>query len=158
MAINQPGIAINIKGFLPTGKTIEEQFAALSIVKAAHETGDYSALLAAAHDVEVKTENKTRRIEVEEDRDNGKGIAEIFNATNQIAGVEDVDKKILANAIRDPDPDFDELPDPAPRADMTLAKDWQADPAPLTPEEQATAEAGPKESAKPAGRKRAASA
>lgn len=63
MAINQPGIAINIKAFLPTGKTLDEQFNALTIVKTAHETGDYSALLAASQDVEVKTESKTRRIE-----------------------------------------------------------------------------------------------
>lgn len=63
MAINQSGIAIQIKAFLPTGKTLDEQFAALSIVKTAHETGDYSALLKAAQDVEVKTEAKNRRIE-----------------------------------------------------------------------------------------------
>lgn len=63
MAIHQPGIAITIKGFLPTGKTIEEQFTALSIVKTAHETGDYAPLLKAAQNVEVKTEQKTRRIE-----------------------------------------------------------------------------------------------
>lgn len=63
MATNQSGIAIVIKAFLPTGKTLDEQFAALSIVKQAHETGDYAALLKAAHDVEVKTEAKTRRVE-----------------------------------------------------------------------------------------------
>ena len=63
MATNQQGIAIQIKAFLPTGKTIDEQFAALNIVKTAHETGDYAALLAAAQDVEVKTEAKTRRVE-----------------------------------------------------------------------------------------------
>lgn len=64
MAQNQNVIAISIKAFLPTGKTLDEQFAALSIVKQAHETGDYSALLAAAQDVEIKTEAKTRRVEV----------------------------------------------------------------------------------------------
>lgn len=63
MAINQSGIAIVIKAFLPTGKTLDEQFAALSIVKTAHETCDYAALLRAAQDVEIKTEAKTRRIE-----------------------------------------------------------------------------------------------
>ena len=63
MAINQSGIAIVVKAFLPTGKTLDEQFAALSIVKTAHETGDYAALLRAAQDVEIKTEAKTRRIE-----------------------------------------------------------------------------------------------
>ena len=64
MATNQNVIAIQIKAFLPTGKTLDEQFAALSIVKTAHETGDYSALLKAAQDVEIKTEAKTRRVEV----------------------------------------------------------------------------------------------
>ena len=63
MATNQSGIAIVIKAFLPTGKTLDEQFAALSIVKQAHETGDYAALLKAAQDAEVKTEAKTRRVE-----------------------------------------------------------------------------------------------
>lgn len=48
---------------MPTGKTLDEQFAALSIVKTAHETGDYAPLLAAAQDVEIKTEAKTRRVE-----------------------------------------------------------------------------------------------
>ncbi|OJF91186.1 hypothetical protein AX761_22730 [Rhizobium sp. 58] len=61
--VNQTGIAITIKAFLPTGKTLDEQFAALSIVKAAHESGDYTALLKAAGVDEVKTEQKTRRVE-----------------------------------------------------------------------------------------------
>jgi hypothetical protein len=60
---NQTGIAITIKAFLPTGKTIDEQFRALSIVKEAHELGTYSTLLNAAIVEEVKTEQKTRRIE-----------------------------------------------------------------------------------------------
>lgn len=59
---NQTGIAIVIKAFLPTGKSLDEQFAALSAVKTAHETGDYSELLKAATIEEVKTEQKTRRI------------------------------------------------------------------------------------------------
>lgn len=66
MAINQNGIAINIKAFLPTGKTLEEQFEALSIVKTAHETGDYAPLLKAARDVQIKTEAKTRRVEADQ--------------------------------------------------------------------------------------------
>ncbi len=61
--VNQTGIAIVIKAFLPTGKTLDEQFEALSKVKNAHETGDYSALLKAAKIDEVKTEQKTRRID-----------------------------------------------------------------------------------------------
>lgn len=64
MAVNQSGIAISIKAFLPTGKTLDEAFNALSLVKAAHESGDYTALLAAAQIDEIKTEQKTRRIEI----------------------------------------------------------------------------------------------
>lgn len=60
---NVTGIAIVIKAFLPTGKTLDEQFTALSIVKTAHETGDYSPLLAASQIDEIKTEQKTRRID-----------------------------------------------------------------------------------------------
>lgn len=63
MAINQTGIAIVIKAWLPTGKTLDEQFEALSLVKSAHETGDYSALLATSSIEEVKTEQKNRRVE-----------------------------------------------------------------------------------------------
>lgn len=59
---NQTGIAISIIAFLPTGKSLDEQFAALTIVKAAHESGDYGPLLAAAKVENVKTEQKTRRI------------------------------------------------------------------------------------------------
>lgn len=59
---NQTGIAITITAFLPTGKTLDEQFNALSIVKNAHATSDYAALLVASRDVLVKTEQKTRRI------------------------------------------------------------------------------------------------
>ena len=65
MAKNQTGIAIVIKAFLPTGATIDEQFTALSIVKDAHASGDYTALLKAAKVDEVKTEQKTRRVEDE---------------------------------------------------------------------------------------------
>lgn len=64
MATNQTGIAIVIKAWLPAGKTLDEQFEALSIVKQAHATGDYAPLLAAASVEEVKTEQKTRRIEI----------------------------------------------------------------------------------------------
>lgn len=58
---NISGIAIVIKAFLPTGKTLDEQFAALNTVKTAHETGDYASLLSAAAIEEVKAEQKTRR-------------------------------------------------------------------------------------------------
>lgn len=59
---NQTGISIVIKAFLPTGKSLDDQFNALSKVKEAHESGDYSTLLAAATIEEVKTEQKTRRV------------------------------------------------------------------------------------------------
>lgn len=67
MAINQPGIAIAIKAWLPIGKTLDEQLDALTTVKNAHETGDYAELLAKATVEEVKAEQKTRRVEVEDD-------------------------------------------------------------------------------------------
>lgn len=63
MATNVSGIAIVIRAFLPTGKTLDEQFAALSLVKDAHASGDYSTLLKAAQIDEVKTEQKVRRVE-----------------------------------------------------------------------------------------------
>lgn len=63
MATNQTGIAIVIKAFLPTGKTLDETYAALTVVKTAHETGDYAPLLSIAKIDEVKTEQKTRRVE-----------------------------------------------------------------------------------------------
>lgn len=60
---NQTGIAIVIKAFLPTGKSLDDQFNALTIVKNAHASGDYAELLKAASVEEVKTEQKTRRVE-----------------------------------------------------------------------------------------------
>lgn len=62
---NVQGVAIVIKAFLPTGKTLDEQFEALSKVKAAHASGDYGELLKAAKIDVVLTEQKTRRIEDE---------------------------------------------------------------------------------------------
>jgi hypothetical protein len=67
MAQNQTGIAIVIKAWLPAGKNLDEQFEALSIVKQSHATGDYAPLLAAAKVEEVKTEQRTRRMEREEE-------------------------------------------------------------------------------------------
>lgn len=62
MGVNQTGIAITIKAFLPIGKTLDQQFIALSIVKEAKDSGNYDMLLAAARDVSIKTESKTRRV------------------------------------------------------------------------------------------------
>lgn len=66
MAKNQTGVAIVVKAWLPIGATIDEQLAALSLVKSAHETGDYAELLAQATIEELKAEQKTRRIETPE--------------------------------------------------------------------------------------------
>lgn len=60
--VNQTGTAITIRAFLPAGKSIDEQINNLTLVKTAHETGSYSALLEAAKIDEVKTEQKTRRV------------------------------------------------------------------------------------------------
>lgn len=76
MATNIAGIVIVIKAFLPTGKTLDEQFAALSIVKDAHAEGDYSKLLAAASIDEVKTEQKVRRMEDTPSVPSGSGPAD----------------------------------------------------------------------------------
>lgn len=62
---NQTGISVVIKAFIPTGKGIEDQLETLSAVKEAHETGDYASLLRLAKVDEVKTEQKTRRVESE---------------------------------------------------------------------------------------------
>lgn len=56
-------INIVIKAYLPTGKTLDEQYEALTKVKEAHASGDYSELLKVATIEEVKTEQKTRRFE-----------------------------------------------------------------------------------------------
>ena len=63
MAVNKAGVAITIKAFLPIGKSLDEQFIALSLVKDAKDTGEYDLLLKAATEVEIKTESKTRRME-----------------------------------------------------------------------------------------------
>ena len=59
---NQTGIAVTIKGFLPTGKTLDEQFHAMSLVRAAQ--GDFSQLSDLAlemTDVTFEAQIKTRR-------------------------------------------------------------------------------------------------
>lgn len=64
--VNQTGIAISIKAFLPFGKDIDSHFQALSLLKAAHESGDYSEVLKVASIDAVKAEQKTRRVTVAE--------------------------------------------------------------------------------------------
>jgi len=63
MAINQNGIAISLKAFVPMGKSIDEQLEVLMLVKSCHASGDYSPLLKMAIVDQVKAEQKTRRIE-----------------------------------------------------------------------------------------------
>ena len=65
MAKNQTGIAIVVKAWLPLGGSLESQIASLQLVKNAHATGDYTALLNAAKVEDVKAEQKTRRVEDE---------------------------------------------------------------------------------------------
>lgn len=64
MARNQTGLAITIKAFLVLKPNdINQNLAALTLAKEAHETGNYSALIAAASIDEVKVEQKSRRVE-----------------------------------------------------------------------------------------------
>lgn len=103
MASNVQGIAITIKAFLPTGKTLDEQFEALSLVKTAHASGDYADLLKAAKIDEVKTEQRVRRIE--------DAPADTNEETNEEA-VADTSSDLPDDWIPEPtaDPD-DEIPE-----------------------------------------------
>ena len=56
-------LEIKIKAHLKVGNGLEEAHAALTLAKEAKETGDYSALLAAATILEVNVDQKTRRIQ-----------------------------------------------------------------------------------------------
>lgn len=104
MAKNQTGIAIVIKAFLPTGSTIDEQFEALSIVKNAHASGDYTALLKAAKVEEVKTEQKTRRVD---DEPQTAGEQQPGEQTGETAG-EETSQETPAN---EPEPDDGGVPE-----------------------------------------------
>lgn len=103
MATNQTGIAIVIKAFLPTGKTLDETYAALTVVKTAHESGDYAPLLSVAKIDEVKTEQKTRRFEEAAAAEPDPDFAEVEgvetaeevlaqgeDGTDDVAGAEDI--------------------------------------------------------------------
>lgn len=64
MARNQTGLAIIIKAFLPLKPNdLSQNLEALTLAKDAHETGDYSKLIAAATIDEVKVEQRSRRVE-----------------------------------------------------------------------------------------------
>lgn len=97
------GIAITIRAFLHTGKTLDEQFAALTMMKDAHETGDYSKVLAAAQIDEIKAEPKTRR-----------GTAEAAPAPAPVAA------PVAAPAPVAVEHDFADLPDELPVEEPAL--------------------------------------
>lgn len=66
MARNQSGLSISIKAFLVLKPNdLNQNLSALTLAKEAHETGDYTALLAAASVDEVKVEQKSRRVDDE---------------------------------------------------------------------------------------------
>ncbi len=59
---NQNGITITIKGFLPTGKTLEEQFAAMTLVRwAQNDADELPALMGKLIDFSFDAKIKTRR-------------------------------------------------------------------------------------------------
>ena len=60
---NQNGIFIVLKAWLPVEGSISEQITKLQMVEAAHASGDYADLLKAAKVEDIKTEQKTRRVE-----------------------------------------------------------------------------------------------
>jgi hypothetical protein len=63
MARTQPGLVISIKAFIPLTRDLNQNLEALTLAKQAHETGDYSHLIAAATVDEVKVEQRSRRVE-----------------------------------------------------------------------------------------------
>ncbi|MGZ2448279.1 hypothetical protein ACVIRO_001033 [Rhizobium ruizarguesonis] len=96
---NQSGIAIIIKAFLPTGKTLDEQLTALTLVKEAHSSSDYTALLKAAEIEDVKTEQKTRRVEIPATTvqtntetttggDDASGLKAAFDGVSPVGGID----------------------------------------------------------------------
>ena len=59
---NQNGIAVTIKGFLPTGKTLDEQFHAMSLVRGAQDDDSAMAeLINSLTDFTFDAQMKTRR-------------------------------------------------------------------------------------------------
>jgi hypothetical protein len=98
---NQRGIAIVVKAFLPFGKSVEEQLAALNAVVAANKSGDYIALFTAKGIVidEVKAEEKTRRVELkpetapaaQAETADASGLKEAFDAVPPAGDVDQVE-------------------------------------------------------------------
>lgn len=60
---NVRGAHITIKAWLPLPKDFNAQFAAMQLIKQAHETGDYAALLKVATVEGVQIDNKVRRMD-----------------------------------------------------------------------------------------------
>lgn len=117
---NQTGIAITIRAFLQTGKTLNEQFEALSIVKTAHETGDYSALLKAATVEDVKTEQKTRRIEDQPQDGEKAGQTESEKSDGQAGGGEGPTTEQKEQAAAEADVKHFHVDDAKPAADADV--------------------------------------
>lgn len=109
MAKHIQGIAITIKAFLPTGSTIDEQFATLGMVKDAHASGDYSAVLKVAKIDEVKSEQKTRRVDDEP-------VTTEQNTASTATG----------EAKEDTERTYDTLPTPPSDADATSSEEVPA--------------------------------
>ncbi|NJL06845.1 MAG: hypothetical protein HC900_00215 [Methylacidiphilales bacterium] len=57
-------IALTIKASIQVGRDMDAHLAALTAIKEAHESGDYTKVLAMATIDAVKSEQKTRRIDV----------------------------------------------------------------------------------------------
>ena len=113
------GIAITIRAFLPTGKTLDEQFAALTMMKEAHETGDYSKVLAVAKIDEIKAEPKTRRgpADAAPAPASAGPLADMMEAPLEEEALEEA---ALEEAAPFHDPDFSDLPDDIPVEEPAL--------------------------------------
>lgn len=108
------GIAITIRAFLHTGKTLDEQFAALTMMKDAHASGDYSKVLAVAQIDEIKAEPKTRRVNSE--------AAPVEPPVAPVAApAAEQDYEPVYDGAVNVDSDFDDLPDELPAEAPALA-------------------------------------
>lgn len=117
MAIEN-GIAITIRAFLHTGKTLDEQFAALTMMKEAHASGDYSKVLAVAQIDEIKAEPKNRRSATETPV--AAPVAPV--EAGPLVGMMEAEAELapLEEAAPYHDPDFSDLPDDLPAEEPAL--------------------------------------
>lgn len=116
MAIEN-GIAITIRAFLHTGKTLDEQFAALTMMKEAHASGDYSKVLAVAQIDEIKAEPKNRRSATETPV--AAPVAPV-EAGPLVGMMETEDELPEVGDAPYHDPDFSDLPDDLPAEEPAL--------------------------------------